>query len=114
MKKYKIFEGNNLQEDMDRCLEEGYFPITDLKKAWDMKQKLSPHKWIDTGVVFQEGVIRKLTMEEAKDLKKLYENKGRLLFTGYSDDCGLGGDGSLSLSGRFLGVRNKVKRSGKQ
>ena len=112
MKKYKIFEGNNLQEDMDKCLEEGYFPITDLKKAWDMKQKLSPHKWIDTGVVFQEGVIRKLTMEEAKDLKKLYENKGRLLFVGSYGI--LVGYSDLYYGGRFLGVRNKVKRSGKQ
>jgi len=110
MKHYKIFEGNTLQEAMDRCLEEGYFPVTDLKKAWDMKWKLSPDKWIDTGIVFQKGIIRKLTRKEAKDLKKLYKNKGHLLFVGLDNlNSILLGCNYLDYNGRFFGVKNKVK-----
>jgi len=107
MKQYKIFEGNTLQEAMDKLLKAGYFPVTNLKEAWDKKQELIPDGEIDTGVVvFQKGIIRKLAPEEAKDLKKLYANNGRLLFVGYNLS-GFDGYGSLLLddNARFLGVK---------
>jgi hypothetical protein len=109
---YKLFEGSNLQEAMDKCLKAGYFPITDLKKAYELKKKYSPDRWIDIGIVYQNGVIRPLKRSEARDLKKLYENKGCLLFLGFISNYYnlLVGSNLLDISGRFFGVKVRGKK----
>ena len=94
--KIKIFDGSTVEEELRRLLEAGYRPAT-MEEVWKLrKENKIPNQWYDTGTIFIGGNVRKATMKELKDIRKVYEKGGRLLFLGY--------DGFDSY-GRFVGVR---------
>ena len=104
VKKYKLFEGGTLQEAMNKLLEEGFFPVTDLFELSKWREKNS-QDWVDSGIVWDGEKHRAITLAECKDLKKIYSKGGRLLFLGDLYDYELSGYNNLYNNGRFLGVQ---------
>jgi hypothetical protein len=106
MKKYKIFRGKTLQEAINKLLENGYFPVTDLKEAQEWKRKNKYSYLIDLGIINQKGVDKPIKISECEDLKKLYNNSGRLLFISYNNDIFI--NNYLNSDGHFLGITENI------
>jgi len=107
--KIKIFENENVRARLKKCLEEGYFPAT-VKQIYDLKQKgkIDKNKGCDTSTLYFKGMIRTATKKELKNIEKIYEQNGRLLYVNINEwNCnnGLGGDDGLGNVGRFVGVK---------
>ena len=102
-KHYKIFEGETVQEAFNKMLDEGYEPaFKTLKEAWKWKQENSPNDWVDIGFYFLRGKIKRLTLDQCRNLNNLFEQGGRLVFMGYAV---LHSGNYINNSGRCVGVR---------
>lgn len=107
-KTYKIYEGNTLQEAMDKLLADGARPaFKTLRQAWRWKRQNSLYSWIEAGLYFQFGFIKPLTIAQCENLQKLYDRGGRLLFLGSDLNLGLSVMGGI---GRFVGVKLRRKK----
>jgi hypothetical protein len=107
-KNIKIFEATTLRQAIKDCLDAGYFPANS-KMIYDLKRaKKIPVQWYDSGTLCFKGEFRDVTLEELKNIEKIYVNDGRLVWVGSvgdldSDDLGLN---YISLNyGRLVGVR---------
>lgn len=109
MKTYKIFKGKTLQEAMNKLLDEGYTPL-DSGETYDFRAENNREdELFDTASIIQKGRVRRATIEELRDIKKLYDNKGRLVFL-LSDSHGLDGYNSINSDGRFPGVKEITEK----
>ena len=106
--KYKIYRADNLQNAMNLLLADGAMPVSDLKQCW----KMSKQEYVCSGIVFDKGTLRPVTVRECKSLKKLYDS-GRFLLWVYrgswvhdlNSRSYLGGGDLLSNYGRVCGVK---------
>lgn len=105
-KEYQMYEGKTMQKAMDKLLADGAKPaFKTIKEAWKYKQKHSPNKWIGLPFYFCRGEIKRLTLKQCKNLQKIYDDEGRVLWLDGSSS-GLYGSNDLDLSGRWFGVKN--------
>ena len=74
--KYKIYRADNLQNAMNLLLADGAMPVSDLKQCW----KMSKQEYVCSGIVFDKGTLRPVTVKECKSLKKLYASGKFLLW----------------------------------
>ncbi len=113
--KIKIFENGNVRDTLRRCLEEGYWPATDVEIRELIRRNEIPKDYYDTSIIRYGEEERTATKEELLDIEKMYEKGGRLLFL-YYVYVGLSGSFNLDDSGRFVGVapeaRGKIETSG--
>jgi hypothetical protein len=112
-KEYRVFEGKTLQEAMNRLLKAGFRPLT-LKETFDYRKRTGQKgEWFDTATCYDgNGNIREAVLKELKNLKGFYSKGGRLLFLG--DYVIIGLDGCLYDDARFVGVKNRQRRSKEQ
>ncbi|MBD3253117.1 hypothetical protein GF386_05270 [Candidatus Pacearchaeota archaeon] len=112
-KDIKIFEGGTAKEMLKQCLNKGYIPanLETVKKLRD--EKKIPYKWYDTSTIDIAGKRRDATLEELNNIEELYVKGGCLMFAG-GYYISLGGSSSLSSSGRFVGVKNKMNEKQKE
>ena len=104
--KIKIFEALTIKEALKSLLKEGYFPAT-LKQVYDLRELRKIREiGYDTSTLYLEGEIQTITKEQLKNIEKIYQRGGRLLFLS-SDYNGLNGDSNLDNKGRFVGVASK-------
>src|SRR3990167_2709657 len=105
----KIFEGETLQKAATACLDAGY-DIATLKEVWDLREAGKiPSQFYDVATVFLRGEVQNATVKQLMNLEKLYGEDGRVLFLGSNHNDYLNANSNLNYSGRFLGVRRKVK-----
>ena len=74
--KYSVYRADNLQNAMNLLLVDGAVPVSDLKQCW----KMSKQEYVCSGIVFDKGTLRPVTVKECKSLKKLYDSGGFLLW----------------------------------
>lgn len=106
--KPKIFENGSVKESLERCLSEGYFPAN-LEQAWNWRRRNQFLFYLATSTLFIDGKVRDATLNELRNIEKVYERRGRLLFIsdhngGFGNElCYLG----LNGGGCFLGYAAK-------
>ena len=107
-KEYKIFEGNTLQEGMNKLLIENFMPLN-LKETWDYKQKNKLNCRFNTASIFINGEIRDITRKEMGALKaELYDKGGRMIVLYNMDDnTDVFGYYILFDNSRFVGVKKQ-------
>lgn len=112
--KIKIFEDRTVREELKNALEwckKNNGHIADLDEIKKLKKEGKiPDQWYDTSWIELDGVRRKATLKELKDIEKVYENGGRVLFL-YNNFSGLIGHGYLINSGRFVGVAKEKQEN---
>ena len=103
----KIFQGT-VKSALKQCLDEGYRPAT-LKEVYHLKkEKKIEDKWYNVGTIYLEGEVRGATLDEYKNIEKIYSLGGRVLFLVVDD--GLSGSVDLDSIGRFVGVAPEVHK----
>jgi hypothetical protein len=107
-KNIKIFEAMTLLQAINACLEQGYFPAN-TKMIYDLKRaKKIPVQWYDSGTLCFKGEFRDVTLEELKNIEKIYAKGGRLVWVGSvggNHSNALGSNDIHSNSGRLVGVK---------
>ena len=112
MKEYKVFEGRTVKEELSKLLGEGYFPLN-LKEVYDWKKKNKDKRWFDTSTVYIKGIVRTAALKEIKNIENFYVKGVRIVFAGGNGSSNLIGDNDLSNNGRFVGVKNKIRKNKK-
>lgn len=102
----KIFEGSTLQEAANKALVEG-FSIATWDQVYQLQEegKIQSGAGYDTSTIYLNGKVRDATIEEMKNLKEVYRQKGRVLFVNYFNGR-LYGINYLDNKGRFVGIKN--------
>ena len=107
---YKVFDGGTVKEMLVKCLSEGFRPLN-VKEAYDWKKKSNFSGWVDTSTFYKKGVIKDITLKQLKSCKGKYEKFGRPLVVGDCNDGGdLSGSSLFNISGRFVGVKKKIRK----
>ena len=101
--KYKIFEDGTIKEVLNRMLKEGYIPCNS-ETTHKYRKDNNIKRWFDTRTLYIKGKFRDATLSELKNIEKTYDKGGRLVYLS-NDGSGFDGDDSISLNGRFLGVK---------
>lgn len=104
--KYKIFENGTVKETLQRCLNEGYIPLTTKQLVKARNRKEIPNQGCDTSTIYllETGEIIDATKKELQTILN-GKLKGRVLFVGGGGGSGLLGGNLLDSGGRFVGVK---------
>lgn len=104
---FKIFDGGTVKDCLERCLNEGYFPLNfaGVQELFNAN-KLPENPWYDTSTVIIDGIQRDATVDELKNIDAFYKKGGRLLAAiNWYNIGNLNGYINLSSNGCFFGVR---------
>lgn len=116
-RKIKVFEAGTLRQALKCCLSEGYFPATMQEVLKMQYDNVIEHRWYDTSTLFYKGVLKTATLNQLKNIDKIYSDGGRLWLVGRLYGNGSAG-GSNSLDdgngGRLVGVAPEATKNKKE